>query len=232
MNAPDLRGYRAVHVALRQAAHRMATASLTLDPTDRRRATAFARYWEGYADEIVTHHRIEDDFVLPALVAKVPAAQELLDRTAGDHHHLDELLASISAAVLRVVDGRGDISLAALLHELAAHVDGHLDFEDAEILTLIESSMTAEEYAELDEQAMKSMGLGKAAAFAVPFIASYQTPEALAGLMDHAPLPIRLLYKATRRSHARLARLALTPTTECGMAFGPMTPEVLTGSDR
>jgi len=219
--AADLTGYRAVHLALRRAPHRLAAAARTLavgpGAGHRGRAAAIAKYWRGYAGEVLVHHTIEDVHMFPALVARVPVAADLIARTDDEHHHLDDLMDAIGAAVEKVewsvVRSPGVLAdhamvLAGLFDELAAHMDGHLAFEDADILPLFERHFTQEEYAELDEAAMKSIGLGRQAAFTVPFIAAAQTPDVRTQLFAGAPAPFHVLYRLTRGRHARLERRA------------------------
>jgi hemerythrin-like domain-containing protein len=205
--APDLSTYRAVHTALRRAPHRLAESARTLDPADRRRVKAFARYWRGYEGEVVAHHTIEDDSFFPALIERVPVAAELIERTDADHERLDELMEACSASIARIEGGAGASELTTLiaaLRGLADHMDQHLGFEDADILPLFERHFTGDEYAALEEQAQKSLGIGAQAAFTVPFVAAALAPPERERIMAAAPTPFRVLYRLTRGRHARL----------------------------
>jgi hemerythrin-like domain-containing protein len=206
---PDLTTYRAVHHALREAAGRMAAAAGTLRRSDWRRIDAFARYWKGYAGEVLAHHTIEDETFFPALAERSPVAADLIARTDADHHHLDELMAAIDAAVATMVRGEGPGELPDLLGQLAVHMDEHLDFEDEDVLPLFERHFTGEEYAALDEAAVKSLGLGAQAAYTVPFLVYWTDPTVAAELLAGAPLPFRILHRLTRRRHAKLTATTL-----------------------
>jgi hemerythrin-like domain-containing protein len=214
---PDLTTYHAVHTALRRGTHALAVAAADLDLADRRRAQAFARYWKGFAGEVLAHHTIEDDVMFPALIERAPVAAELISRTDADHERLDQLMTAVAADALELAAGRIAPALASELRELASLMDAHLDFEDAEILPGFERHFTAEEYAELDDQAAKALGLSKQAAFTVPFIASMLDPDVRDRVFGDAPAAFRLLYRATRRSHARLAARALGPVVLHGV---------------
>ncbi len=213
MSTPDLTSYYAVHTALRAAPHRLVAAVPGVDPGDRRRTAAIARYWRGFAGEVLAHHAIEDDVFFPALVAEIPATADLLVRSDADHHRLDELMAACGAAVERVEHGSrpavGDLTDA--LRALADHMDAHLAFEDAEILPLFQHRFTAEAYEALEARAHKSLGLGAQAAFTVPFLAAAVAPEVRAAMFAGAPAPFRVLYRATRGRFARLEARALGP---------------------
>jgi len=95
-----------------------------------------------------------------------------------------------------------------VLRDLAAHMDAHLDFEDADILPLYVRHFTAEEYDALNARALKSLGIGKQAAFTVPFIALSITPAEREHVLGEAPAAFRLLFRMTRRRHARLVATA------------------------
>src|SRR5262245_49181926 len=99
MTTPDLTSYYAVHAALRGGANRLATGATTLDRRDRRRLTAFRKYWSGYVGEVMAHHTIEDEYFFPALAAQVPVAAELIGRLDQEHHELDALMAAITDAI-------------------------------------------------------------------------------------------------------------------------------------
>ena len=208
---PDLTNYRLVHRALRRAARRLAVAAPRIDVTDRRQVEAFAAYWKGYAGEILCHHTIEDDFFFPALVEQVATGAAALAAIDGDHDHLDHLMEDIGEEVEHFVRHGGTVRLCELLDELADHMDTHLDIEDADLLPLFERHFTAEEYEALDAKAIKALGLGRQAAFTVPFIAEACTPEEAAALFATAPLPFRILYRMTRGRHARMIATAFGP---------------------
>lgn len=213
-STPDLTGYHAVHGALRAAPHRMAAAVATIDPTDGRRVAAFARYWKGFAGEVLAHHTIEDVSMFPDLLARLPDVQHLFERTDDDHEQLDRLMHACGDAVERLAGGFAPTGAERALRELGAHMDEHLDFEDAEILPLFEQHYTVEEYRELDEAAVKAIGIGPQAAFTIPFILSSASPEDRAHMMEGAPLPLVVLYRLTRGRFARLESAALGSPAE------------------
>ena len=206
---PDLTSYRTIHHCLRIAAHRMAGAAASAGPGDLRRAEALSRYWKGYAGEVLSHHTIEDASFFPALVERVPVAAELIGRTDKDHDHLDHLMEEIDAALADWAAGGDKAPVAPLLADLAEHMDAHLDFEDEDILPLFERHFTAAEYEALDEAAVKDLGIGKQAAFTVPFVMHWVDDERRAEMLAGAPLPLKVLWRLTRRRHARLTDAAL-----------------------
>lgn len=212
MTAPDLSTYRSIHRALRLAANRIAEAAAVIDRADPTRRKAFARYWNGYAGEVLVHHTVEDDHFFPALAERVPGTAELIRRTDADHLHLDELMDSITLAVASVRAGRPAPELLALTQELAEHMEEHLGFEDADILPLFEQHFDRETFDAVDAEAMKTLGIGRQAAFTVPFVVAALSPDEARRTLATAPIPLRIVYVLTRAPHARLTKRALGPS--------------------
>lgn len=217
MSQADLRGYRAIHLALRDAAHAMAAAAPTLDAAEPKRVAAFRSYWAGYAGEVLAHHTTEDEVVFPALLERVPELAALMERADADHHHLDELMEDVTAALAAVAHGASPERAAGLLREVADHMDEHLGMEDRDFLPRIEETFTQEEYEAQEKRALEIIGIGKQAAFTLPFIEASVDAETRAHLLGTAPLPVKVILRLFRGRHARMARLALgsprIPTT-------------------
>lgn len=220
MTAPDLSTYRLVHRLLRQGARRLAEGASELDLADRHQLRAFAKYWNGYAGELLHHHTVEDRIMFPELEAKVSGGRAALAAIDGDHHDLDVLMVEIGREVARVTRGRGISRLEALLWELTDHLDEHLDVEDRDLLPLFAEHFSGEEYATMEARIHDEVSLGTQALFTVPFIMAGATDEERAMLLDHAPAPLKAVHRMTRRSHQRL----------CATAF-PRTPVPVSGSD-
>ncbi|HEX2576153.1 MAG TPA: hemerythrin domain-containing protein [Aquihabitans sp.] len=209
---PDITNYRMVHRAIRAGAHRLADAAATMDPADRRRALAVAQWGEGYLGELHAHHTIEDDFFFPALVRKVDEAGDLIARTDADHAEMTDLMARLEPQFALLAKREADLhvpgGLAQTLARLAMLMDDHLDFEDAEILPLFASRFSVHEYEALDQQALKSLGLGKQAMFTVPFIVAAASAEEHAEMLAGAPVPMRVLHRLAKRGYERRTALA------------------------
>jgi hemerythrin-like domain-containing protein len=220
--AADTTDFTAIHTCLRRGGRAIAAAMTTLDPADRRRVDAVRRYWEGYAGEVLAHHTVEDTIFYPALVERVPEAAEHLGRIDGDHHLLDELMDEGRAAIADVVAGGSAERAARVLGHLDVVMHEHLDYEDAELVPLFARHFDQDEYEALGKAAVKSLGLGKQALFTVPFVGSWLDADLRAHLLGTAPLPFRLMYRLTRRSHERLATAAL------GVTPGPTGTAILT----
>ena len=85
-------------------------------------------------------------------------------------------------------------------------MDDHLDLEDREVVPQFGRWFSAAEYEELTKAAMKQVGLGKQAAFTVPYVGFWSSEEERTTLLGAAPLPFRILYRLTRKRHFALDR--------------------------
>jgi hemerythrin-like domain-containing protein len=211
-DTPDLSGYFQIHRAMRVSARRLRDAVAGVERGDRRRAAAIAGWFDGFAGELRAHHLIEDDIFFPALAERVPTYADHGDGLAADHVRLEELLEELST-VLHRLGGDGDwldtVSAAGTLtEELASHLEEHLAVEDDDILPLFERHFTAAEYDAMHQQAIKRVSFGQLA-FTVPWIAAHLEPEELQQLMGTAPLPLKVLWYATRGRYARRTAYAL-----------------------
>jgi hemerythrin-like domain-containing protein len=209
--APDTDDYRVIHHCLRITPHRLAVAVADAATGDVDRARAIARYWAGYAGEVLAHHTVEDEVFFPRLVERVPVVADHLARVEGDHHHLDELMEACGTALERFAATASPADAAeagSVLRELARHMDSHLDFEDADLVPLFGRHFTGQEYEELTKAAMKGLSL-KQALFSVPWVMHWAAPADRAKMLDGAPLPLRVIFRLTRGRHARLTALAL-----------------------
>jgi hemerythrin-like domain-containing protein len=204
IDVPDLTSYRSVHHAIRSAAHRLAAIAPAVGPADRIRVDAIRRYWDGFTGEILGHHTLEDDVFFPALAERSEQMVELTGRLEADHHLLDELMDETTTAI--ACFDRAGARAAQLLEQVASHMDEHLDLEDERVLPLFQQHFTVDEYLVLEDRAMKSIGFGKQAFFTVPFVVDSMPEPDRSQLLSSAPMPMRVLYRMTRRRFARLDR--------------------------
>jgi hemerythrin-like domain-containing protein len=207
----DTSDYAVIHRAIRSAGYALADAAASCSVADRPQLLAFVRYWKGHTGEILAHHGVEDAIFFPALRERVPAAAGVLEELDLEHHVLDRLMAECTGAIERIVDGAAPTAAVTALHRLADVMHDHLDLEDREVVPLFAEHFSAEEYTVLTRAATKQIGLGKQAAFTVPYVGYWAEPEEREMLLRQAPMPFRLLYLLTRRRHGRLAALALGP---------------------
>lgn len=211
---PDLRQYRAMHQAIRTSNERLVAGLVDLRRSARHPATpALQRWFAGYADELRSHHRIEDTIFFPALAARVPSYVDYSAAIDTDHHRLDRLVDQISDSLKRLATAtmpwENDHSVAVMRAvELRDLMTAHLDVEDREILPMFERHFDAREYAAMDVRARRSVSM-KHAMFFAPWFMSSVDADVGAVLLDGAPLPLKVIHRLTRRSYQRLVESGL-----------------------
>lgn len=213
----DVSDYFALHDMIRRATRGLRLATTPGRVLDGRSAPALASYWAGYAAELHTHHTVEDTIFFPALIERDPALASEITRIDTDHAELDELISMGNMAFAALQAGSDLTATHDVLRRLERLMGEHLDFEDAVLLPRIARLFDQAEYDDMHDRAVRSTMSLKQAAFVVPFVGTWIAPAAWRSLWDKAPLPMRVVYRLTRRRHARLARAA----------FGPVLDEAL-----
>ena len=210
-DVPDLSHFRAVHQAMRVSNQQLVVALSEISALDKARASALRRWFEGYVDELRTHHHIEDDICFPALAERVPGFGDHSDTLAGEHHHLDEVLDTLEACLARMAGFDGNeadrVQALALAVELRDFLLDHLHFEDTDVLPLFERHFTVDQYEELDRRVMKEVS-PRQALFTAPWFMGTVDAETAAETLRVAPLPLKVVYRLGRKRYARLVRAA------------------------
>jgi hypothetical protein len=203
---PDLTIFHISHRGMRRDSRRFAQLVATLDAESSGRATDARRWLRGFRAELHEHHTVEDTVFYPALLARVPSVAAPLARVDADHHQLDTMLDELDGSLRAIADGTATPAVAPAAARaadaLAELLARHLDLEDADLLPLFVRHFTAEEYAELHSKALKAGRLADLA-YAVPWLMDHATASEREHLLEQAPLPLRLLWYATRRRYAR-----------------------------
>ncbi len=209
----DLSMYYLIHRALGSGAERIATAVRRCEVEgDWRRIDAVAAWYRGYQEELHLHHHLEDDEFFPALHDRVPVMAEHEPRLHHEHELVVAAMDRTDAALTALAAAKDDRALraeaVAATTELRDILVAHLAYEDADILPLFVRHFGAEEYEELEQAAMKSAPL-RTQVFTVPFMVEAMQPGGeRETLMASAPMPLRVLYRLTRRRYARMTGAA------------------------
>ena len=161
-----------------------------------------------------TRGLLKDHMIFPALAARVPAYAEYAETLAADHDRLDVIIDGIAAALARMAAGDGWSSAKAEATSYAVELRDllivHLGFEDSDVIPLIERHFGKEEYSVIEKQIIKMIS-PKQALWTVPWWMSTAEPEAAAKTLAEAPLPLKVIYYATRGGYARMTRRAFGP---------------------
>ena len=204
---PDLDLYLLAHRSMVEcsAALAQAVAEVAAEPSPpARRIAALRRWYEGFADEILVHHHIEDVLMFPALAERISTYGEYGDHLAADHADLDVVIEGLRAAL-----AQGDFPEAQrYADELRDHLDEHLGFENAEIVPLFVRHFTPDELGAINEEAVK-MTPGKQMLFTCPWLVSMLTPQERDHVFAEVPKALEVVWWLTRRRYRRLASRAL-----------------------
>jgi hypothetical protein len=210
-DTPDLNSYYMIHAAMRRGAAHLSTALAGIEP-DAGRLRALRWYTDGVIEELHVHHTIEDELFFPALAARVPTFAEYEASLAADHRHLSDVMSALRAAVRGLDEGlewnENRARAVELSAELAGFLDEHLRLEDDDILPLFARHFDAEEYHQLDQQAIKRTGF-RQLFFTVPWAVTTAEGDAARHLLATGPALLRAIWRLTERRHVRLASLAL-----------------------
>ncbi len=157
----------------------------------------------------------------------MPAARGTLDRLDADHRELDELLERWLAAATTVAGGDTPFAIArGKLRDtsmaLRDHLVTHLAVEDADVIPLFVRHYSAAEFDAVQGAAMRA-ARRQGVTFYVPWVVDALQGEARERLLADAPLPLKLVWRATRRRYAWLVS-----TVFDGSVDAEMSPTVLT----
>ncbi|MFI6574194.1 hemerythrin domain-containing protein [Nocardiopsis sp. NPDC050513] len=94
----------------------------------RRKCLSFCLFLHG-------HHTAEDDHMLPGLAASHPALAPVLERLTREHAVISDRLDRIQ----ELADKGDPVSVRADVERLAAEVEAHLDWEEAQIVDALDS---------------------------------------------------------------------------------------------
>ncbi len=216
---PDLTMYRLIHRGMRADTARLTAVVTGLSEADRlRRMPAVTRWYEGFLQEFELHHSAEDEIFFPALAERVPVFADQLARLDAEHHALEAALLAVGEALGQLADAdvawqsvRADAVDALRVAETELTL--HLDNEDADVLPLFVRHMSLIEYEEIGERALKRVA-PKHLLFSVPWVMRQATEEESRKIRAGAPLPLKILWYASRGRHARLTRRALGEAAE------------------
>jgi iron-sulfur cluster repair protein YtfE (RIC family) len=160
--------------------------------------------WATLKNQLHVHHTAEDEFLWPALRAKVtqPGDVAVLDAMEAEHARIDPLLSRVDAS-LAATDGAALVeNTGALARVLAAH----MEHEENQALPLIEAHLGPAGWAAFRKAAGKSQGL-KGGAELFPWMLDGAPAGTSKRVLGMLPPPARLLYRAAwRPRYARTPR--------------------------
>lgn len=233
-NTPDLTHFFAIHRKMRIDTRRFARAVETATVHDRGgRLDPLARWAKGFAFELDEHHFVEDEFFFPELRDRIPAAAAILGGLDADHRVVDDILGRWTTVARRLADP--DVSFPAAKDEAVDLAVGlrdllarHLDVEDHDVLPLYWRNYTAAEFDVVYQQAVKG-GKKQGLSFVAPWNVYCLEPEQQQVLVGMAPLPLKVIWWATR---GRFRRLEADAFEGIDVELGDLDPGRVLGPSR
>jgi hemerythrin-like domain-containing protein len=188
----DMAMMLAFHDALRRELGHIArvTASSTDDP---RHVMATATGWQMFKTYLHVHHSCEDDLLWPALektLADRPDDLALLAAMEAEHAAIDPPLTAIDATLANPASGPervGDLTDA-----LATTLAAHLRHEEGEALSLIDATVTDEQWQDFGQE--NGRRIASEASRVFPWMLDGLDEAKTGHILELVPAPLRAVY--------------------------------------
>jgi len=183
----------AMHDALRRELVRIARVTARADD-DPRRILRTAAGWEMFKAYLRVHHTSEDALVWPVMqrvLAERPDDLALLDAMEAEHAAIDPLLAAIDEALAD--RETGPKRLGDLVDGLVTGLTGHLRHEENEGLSLIDATLTEEQWQRFGQEHGRRIGAD--AKRYLPWLLDGASAERTAIVLARMPEPLRVAYR-------------------------------------
>jgi iron-sulfur cluster repair protein YtfE (RIC family) len=183
----------AAHDAFRRDLRSLSEVATPANLRDPMRCRAIMAGYQVFKNQLLIHHRHEDDFLWPRLRDRTEGRSEAwstLEAMEAEHSVIDPLLAAVDAA-FAVPEGDNVAEATDALVESLAH---HLDHEEREAMPLISEVISDAEWKLVVRDIRRHTKLSSAAEF-MPWLTVATTPEetrAIAGIM---PPPARVVFR-------------------------------------
>ena len=166
--------------------------------------------WATFKNQLHVHHTAEDEFLWPALRAKVtrPGDVAVLDAMQAEHARIDPLLSRVDASLAAA----GLAGLADNASTLTAGLAAHMKHEEDQALPLVETYLGPGGWAAFRKAVGKSQGL-RGGAELFPWMLDGAPADTTKRVLGMLPPPARLLYRAVwRPGYARTPRWTTATT--------------------
>jgi iron-sulfur cluster repair protein YtfE (RIC family) len=208
----DLRMMFLMHHAFRRDLDAFATAAPVTPVDDVAAWTAMNRRWALLSQALHHHHTGEDTLLWPLLHARADATgRATLDAMEAEHGEIDPLLeAAAQGLAAMAAGGDEDVrgALAVRLSALRQSLGRHLRHEETEALPLLQATMTAQEWVDVQAELAKGVSFGQVLRL-VPWLAHRVPADVRAGLFAEKGGRVhQAVWLLTRRRFERQDRTA------------------------
>jgi hypothetical protein len=143
------------HHAFRRDVGQFALALAKVQAGDTTRVAALQEEWKWLRSALHGHHEVEDNNMFPGMKSAHPELAPALERLSHDHRKIDPLLERGDQAFAELPDAA---RASVVIRELAALLDEHLAFEEANVTPLLRNAKEFPAPATDEEAAMYAQG--------------------------------------------------------------------------
>lgn len=187
---PNLQMMITVHHAFERDIDRL-SAALAQHPGDATRVGALAANWTLFYTLLEHHHQAEDQALWPTLLDSLASSGEVVAQMEDEHHQLDGTLIQTHQEMLAwAADPTPELAEQAAVGMAAIRdlLTSHLRHEEEVALPLIESSMTADEFAIYTNRVME---LNANIEWTMPWVLEGLPDPVRASMWNMIPKPLR-----------------------------------------
>ncbi len=171
---------------------------------DTSRAEQVAAHLDFLLNGLHHHHSGEDENIWPRLLDRAAPEADLINRMETQHERVAELSEQLRTQLemWRHTATGGD-ALAATVEDFTAALVDHLDDEEAHVVPLIRTHITAEEWTRFGQLTFEKF-TNDEKLIATGTLEEVTTPEEAAWFTGDLPVPIKVMWRlAGRRKYAR-----------------------------
>ena len=196
-----------IHRIFRQGFPMIAQLVREVPSGDTSRAEQVAAHLDFLLNGLHNHHTGEDENIWPRLLDRAAPEADLINRMEQQHERVAELSKQLRTQLVTwrrsAVDGE---TLATTLDAFTASLVEHLDDEEAYVVPLMRSHITAEEWTRLGQETFEKF-TNDEKLIATGALEEVTTPEEAAWFTGDLPLPIKLMWRFVgRRKYAAYMR--------------------------
>jgi Hemerythrin HHE cation binding domain len=196
----DMNMFLLAHKAMRRDFPALAGIVRSLQPDQAARLKALGAVFDTIYCTVKMHHTGEDHDFCPVLTAKVKAFAVHEAALVQQHKGLMTMLKEMKADIVHLTAAQGSDfaelqgKLAAKLGALNDYVEGHLRYEERDMVGCAKTCLTYKELRDIGRRSVKKSPL-RDIALALPWVLSASNDAERRALLNELPLPARLIYR-------------------------------------
>ena len=196
---------------------RLAVAASTVD--DRTRWEALQRRWRVFASALHSHHSAEDAGLWPMLLERVDGQRDegarlVLEAMQAEHARIDPLLEECTEGFLRMATDPAEavrLALGRSLTRTGELLDQHLGHEERDAMVLVQRYLVPADWERMEREHFRPAYSPREVWWVVPWSQLGLPADVRRKTLAAGGLPIRILWRLSRRWFARQQQAAFGP---------------------